>query len=69
MKLSIISPVYGAASLLHELVKEIEEAALRLTDDYEIILVEDHSPDDSQAIIREICKDSKSPLDRMAVPI
>lgn len=56
MKLSIISPVYGAASLLHELVKEIEEAALRLTDDYEIILVEDHSPDESQAIIREICK-------------
>ena len=58
MKLSIISPVYGAASLLHELVKEIEEAALRLTDDYEIILVEDHSPDESQAIIREICKDN-----------
>ena len=44
MKLSIISPVYGAASLLHELVKEIEEAALRLTDDYEIILVEGKPP-------------------------
>lgn len=58
MKRSIISPVYGAASLLHELVKEIEEAALRLTDDYEIILVEDHRPDESQTIIREICKNN-----------
>lgn len=59
MKLSIVSPVYGAASLLHELVQEIEAAVSKLTNDYEIILVEDHSPDDSQAIIREICKVNK----------
>ena len=59
MKLSIVSPVYGAASLLHELVQEIEAAVRKLTNDYEIILVEDHSPDDSQAIIREICKVNK----------
>ena len=59
MKLSIISPVYGAASLLHELVKDIEEAVVRLTDDYEIILVEDHSPDESQVIIREICSNNR----------
>ena len=48
MKISVISPVYGAASLLKELVKEIETAVLKLTNDYEIILVEDHSPDNSQ---------------------
>lgn len=59
MKLSIVSPVYGAASLLHELVQEIEAAVDQITDDYEIILVEDHSPDDSQTIIREICKEDK----------
>ena len=59
MKLSIVSPVYGAASLLHELVQEIEAAVRKLTNDYEIILVEDHSPDDSQAIIREVCKVNK----------
>ena len=58
MKISIISPVYGASSLLHDLVKEIEEAVLCLTDDYEIILVEDHSPDDSQIVIREICSNN-----------
>lgn len=59
MKISVISPVYGAASLLKELVKEIETAVLKLTNDYEIILVEDHSPDNSQSIIREICSKNK----------
>lgn len=59
MKISVISPVYGAASLLHELVKEIEESVLRITDDYEIILVEDHSPDDSKKIIKDICSANK----------
>lgn len=56
MKLSIVSPVYGAAALLEELVKEIETAANELTNDYEIILVEDHSPDDSGVIIQQICR-------------
>lgn len=59
MKISVISPVYGAASLLKELVSEIEKCIIRITDDYEIILVEDHSPDNSQIIIREICKTNK----------
>ena len=59
MKISVISPVYGAASLLKELVKEIETAVLKLPNDYEIILVEDHSPDNSQSIIREICSKNK----------
>lgn len=62
MKISVISPVYGAASLLRELVSEIEDAVLKLTDDYEIILVEDHSPDDSKAIIRDICAENKHVL-------
>lgn len=56
MKLSIVSPVYGAAPLLEELVKEIEAVAKELTSDYEIILVEDHSPDDSRVIIQQICE-------------
>lgn len=57
--LSIISPVYGAPTLIKELVRQIEEAACQLTDDYEIILVEDHSPDNSQEIIREVCAQNK----------
>lgn len=59
MKISVISPVYGAASLLRELVDQIEKYISVITNDYEIILVEDHSPDDSQRIIRDICKDDK----------
>jgi polyisoprenyl-phosphate glycosyltransferase len=55
-KLSIISPVYGAAQLLPVLVSEIEKSLLFITPDYEIILVEDNSPDNSWLIIQEIVK-------------
>lgn len=60
MHLSIISPCYGAPTLLEELVKQITLAAKSITNDYEIILVEDASPDNSRDIIRKICQcDSK----------
>ena len=59
MEISVISPVYGAPSLLHELVRQIEETVSKLTSDYEIILVEDHSPDNSREIITEICEKNK----------
>jgi dolichol-phosphate mannosyltransferase len=36
-------------------VKQITEAVTPLTDSYEILLVEDYSPDNSREIIREIC--------------
>ena len=55
MKFSVVSPVYGAEKLLSELVREIEDAISTITSDYEIILVEDHSPDKSQEIIEQIC--------------
>ena len=53
--ISIISPVYGAAALLEELVTRIKKSVSQITEDYEIILVEDHGPDDSWKIIQEIC--------------
>lgn len=59
MEISVISPVYGAPTLLHELVRQIEETVSPLTSDYEIILVEDHSPDNSREIITEICQTNK----------
>ena len=59
MEISVISPVYGAPTLLHELVRQIEETVSKLTPDYEIILVEDHSPDNSREIITEICQKNK----------
>ncbi len=59
MEISVISPCYGAPTLLEELVRQIEETVSKLTSDYEIILVEDHSPDNSREIITEICRKNK----------
>jgi dolichol-phosphate mannosyltransferase len=50
--LSVVSPVYGAETLLNELVRRIEASVSLLTEDYEIILVDDRSPDDSWACIQ-----------------
>lgn len=55
MELSIVSPCYGAPTQLRQLVDEITKAVAPLTDSYEIILVEDYSPDNSREIIRELC--------------
>jgi len=52
--LSIVSPVYRAEKVLPELVNRIESAVSQITSDYEIILVEDASPDHSWAVIEQI---------------
>ena len=60
MYLSIVSPVYRAAEIVEKLVNEIHLSVKTITDDYEIILVEDGSPDNSWSKIEAICKtDSK----------
>lgn len=46
-EISIVVPVYGAANLLGELVEKVSKAVAQIEGGYEIILVEDHSPDDS----------------------
>ena len=53
--ISVISPVYGAATLLDELVARIITSVSQITEAYEIILVEDCGPDDSWEIIKKIC--------------
>ncbi len=53
MKLSIISPVYRAEKMVDELVKRISEEVEKITSEYEIILVEDGSPDNSWQKIEE----------------
>lgn len=52
--ISVISPVYGAASLLSELVERIVQALKHIQVEYEIILVEDCSPDNSWEIINTL---------------
>jgi dolichol-phosphate mannosyltransferase len=52
--LSIVSPVYQAENTIKELVRRIDQAAAKITDKYEIILVEDRSFDDSWLKIVEV---------------
>jgi len=56
MKLSIVSPVYKAENIVPLLVEKIEESVKKITDEYEIILVEDGSPDNSWEEIYKIAK-------------
>src|SRR5687768_16361110 len=51
--LSIVSPVYRSSTLVDELVARIRTEAAKLTEDFEIILVDDCSPDDSWSKIEE----------------
>ncbi|MEQ1797233.1 MAG: glycosyltransferase family 2 protein [Lacibacter sp.] len=53
--LSIISPVYRAEKIIEDLIFEIKEGIKDITEDFEIILVEDGSPDKSWLIIEEQC--------------
>ncbi|MDB4534379.1 glycosyltransferase family 2 protein [Vicingaceae bacterium] len=53
--ISIVSPVYRAESLIDKLVERITNSVSKLTDDYEIILVEDCGPDNSWRKIQENC--------------
>lgn len=55
MLISIISPIYKGEKMLNELVTRIEESVRTFTDDFEIILVNDQSPDNSWEKIKEIC--------------
>ena len=55
MDLSVVSPVYRGEKMLNELVDRIHKAISPLTDDYEIVLVNDSSPDNSWERISEIC--------------
>jgi dolichol-phosphate mannosyltransferase len=53
--LSIISPVYQAESSIDELIKQINQSVRRITDNYEIILVDDRGPDQSWKKIQAHC--------------
>ena len=58
--LSIATPVYKTESLVGALVERICAAARTVTEDFEALLVEDGSPDDSwAAIVRECDRDPR----------
>jgi dolichol-phosphate mannosyltransferase len=58
--LSVVSPVYRAENIVEELVKQIKESISPISEDFEIILVNDSSPDNSwQRIVDECGKDNR----------
>lgn len=54
-KISVVSPVYKAELIIDKLVEQIANELRQLTDDFEIILVEDRGPDKSWEKIQENC--------------
>ena len=54
MKLSIVSTMYRSAGHLVEFHRRMTAAATAITDDYEFILVNDGSPDDSQTVAESL---------------
>jgi dolichol-phosphate mannosyltransferase len=58
--ISIVIPVYGCASCLDELHKRLVIVLNSLVNNYEIILVEDASPDDSWQRILQLTKNNSS---------
>jgi glycosyltransferase involved in cell wall biosynthesis len=62
IEISIVSPVYRAEALVDKLVERIISSVSKLTDSYEIILIEDCGPDNSWEKIQENC--NKHPVVR-----
>jgi dolichol-phosphate mannosyltransferase len=54
--ISVISPVYRAEKIVPELVRQLHENLLKITGNYEIILVNDASPDESWTAITKECE-------------
>lgn len=55
MHISAVSPVYRAEKLVPELVRQTAHYLSQITDSFEIILVEDGSPDASWEAIEAVC--------------
>lgn len=51
--ISIVSPVYKAENLIDILISRIQQSVGQITENYEIILVDDHGPDNSWDKIKE----------------
>jgi dolichol-phosphate mannosyltransferase len=58
LHLSIVSPVYLAEKVLPELIQRLEAVLTSLTNDFEIILVEDGSPDNSWKVIEALATEN-----------
>jgi polyisoprenyl-phosphate glycosyltransferase len=60
MKVTVVIPVYKSANTLEELCSRLSKTLIVLTDDYEVILVDDASPDNSWGVMRDINSKNKN---------
>lgn len=58
IEISIVSPVYKAENIVNELVNRLTKVLQELTNSYEIILVDDSSPDNSWEKIKTCCQEN-----------
>ncbi|WP_029233400.1 glycosyltransferase family 2 protein [Butyrivibrio sp. VCB2006] len=56
MRLSVVIPVYGCREALPELYRRLSNTLIKITDDYEIVLVNDNCPQNSWEEIENLCK-------------
>ena len=59
IEISIISPVYQAENIVDQLVSRIAEETEKITPDFEIILIDDGSADQSWEKVKENCTNSR----------
>ncbi|MBR4200939.1 MAG: glycosyltransferase family 2 protein [Oscillospiraceae bacterium] len=59
MEISVVIPVYGCRKALSELHRRLTETLSQLTQEYEIILVDDNCPQNSWESIEELCAADK----------
>ncbi len=59
LHISVVTPVYKAENCIEKLVFEIKKNLSSITSDYEIILVNDASPDNSWEKIEQLCSKDK----------
>ena len=56
MLFSVVIPVYGCRAALPELHRRLTDTLSAMTDDYEIVLVNDNCPENSWEVIEELCQ-------------
>lgn len=60
IEISVVSPVYGAQALLPELISRVDAVLQGMGVSYEIVLVEDRSPDDSWKTLKALAAKTPS---------
>ena len=60
MKISVVIPVYGCRAALYELHRRLIKSLRCITDDYEIVLVNDSCPQNSWEVIEKICEEDNN---------